>query len=44
MWTCNSKASINKLRLNDENSKPELVIKLLDDDKPRGIDVDSCNQ
>ena len=44
LWTCNNNASINKLKLSVNNSKPEIIYRLSVDDKPRGIDVDSCEQ
>lgn len=42
LWTCNSNSTINKMKL-DGKSKPEVVIALSENDKPRGIDVDSCD-
>lgn len=41
-WTCNSNATINKLKLIGNATKSEIVVRLLPQDKPRGIDVDSC--
>jgi integrin beta 2 len=42
-WTCNNDATINRIKLTNNESKVEQIIKLGTDDKPRGIDVDSCN-
>jgi low-density lipoprotein receptor-related protein 1 (alpha-2-macroglobulin receptor) len=47
-WTCNADTSISRISLNDQNTtnkkvKVEKVIRLQPDDKPRGIDVDSCD-
>ncbi|XP_068084350.1 prolow-density lipoprotein receptor-related protein 1 [Anabrus simplex] len=42
-WTCNNDATINKKVLDDEDREVELVIKLGVNDKPRGIEVDSCD-
>lgn len=41
-WTCNSNATINKLKLAGNVTKSEIVVRLSTQDKPRGIDVDSC--
>lgn len=43
-WTCNSNSTINKLQLSNKKAKPEIVVQLLITDKPRGIDIDSCDQ
>ncbi|KAI1293709.1 Prolow-density lipoprotein receptor-related protein 1 [Halotydeus destructor] len=40
-WTSNSEASVSRM-LFTEGAKPERIVKLSNDDKPRGIDVDSC--
>ncbi|RWS16456.1 hypothetical protein B4U79_10678 [Dinothrombium tinctorium] len=42
-WTSNSDASITRLSLYSPKAKPEKIVKLLPDDKPRGIAVDSCS-
>ncbi|RWS26912.1 prolow-density lipoprotein receptor-related protein 1-like protein, partial [Leptotrombidium deliense] len=41
-WTSNSDASITRLAIYSPQEKPQKIIKLLPDDKPRGIAVDSC--
>ena len=43
-WTCNNEATINKINLTSNGSKVEQIIVLGPHDKPRGIDVDSCNK
>lgn len=40
-WT-NSFASITRIDLNIANSTPEVVLKLEQSDRPRGIAVDIC--
>ncbi|XP_069676734.1 low-density lipoprotein receptor-related protein 1 isoform X1 [Periplaneta americana] len=42
-WTCNNDATINRINLTNNESKVEQIITLGANDKPRGIDVDSCN-
>ncbi|GLH07804.1 Vitellogenin receptor, partial [Gryllus bimaculatus] len=42
-WTCNSDATINRVLLNTSKPQTEVVIKLHSNDKPRGIDIDSCD-
>jgi integrin beta 2 len=42
-WTCNNDATINRISLTNNETKVEQIIKLGQNDKPRGIDVDSCN-
>ncbi|XP_035218425.1 low-density lipoprotein receptor-related protein 1-like isoform X2 [Stegodyphus dumicola] len=41
-WTSHSDSSLSRINLATENSRPEVVIHLGPDDKPRGIDIDSC--
>ncbi|XP_076313100.1 LDL receptor protein 1 isoform X3 [Tachypleus tridentatus] len=41
-WTNNRDASISRLSLRSPHARPEKIIKLRSEDKPRGIDVDSC--
>lgn len=40
-WT-NSYASISRINLSDPNASPEVVLKLGQSDRPRGIAVDIC--
>lgn len=40
-WTCNNDATIKKINLSNKDIKH--VIQLHPNDKPRGIDVDSCD-
>jgi integrin beta 2 len=42
-WTCNNDATINRINLTNNDTKVEQIITLGPNDKPRGIDVDSCN-
>lgn len=42
-WTCNNDATIRKINLTNNETKVEDIITLGPNDKPRGIDVDSCN-
>ena len=42
-WTCNNDETINKVNLSSSVYKPEIIIKLGPNDKPRGIAVDSCD-
>lgn len=45
-WTCNNKATINRMNLTDRTrnaSHVEVVVYLKPEDKPRGIGVDSCD-
>jgi hypothetical protein len=42
-WTCNNDATISRINLTNNETKVEQVITLESNDKPRGIDVDSCN-
>ncbi|KDR21144.1 hypothetical protein L798_04073, partial [Zootermopsis nevadensis] len=42
-WTCNNDATIKKIALTSNETKVEHIITLGPNDKPRGIDVDSCN-
>lgn len=42
-WTCNNDATISRINLTNNETKVEHVITLEANDKPRGIDVDSCN-
>ena len=41
-WTCNNDATINRINLTNNETKVEQIIMLGQNDKPRGIDVDSC--
>lgn len=41
-WTSHSDSSLSRISLAAKNSKPEVIINLGAEDKPRGIDVDSC--
>ncbi|KAG8200378.1 hypothetical protein JTE90_028559 [Oedothorax gibbosus] len=41
-WTSHSNSSLSRINLASYNSTPEVIIQLGIDDKPRGIDVDSC--
>ncbi|XP_054720384.1 low-density lipoprotein receptor-related protein 1-like [Uloborus diversus] len=41
-WTSHSDSSLSRINLATEGSRPEVIIYLSSDDKPRGIDVDSC--
>lgn len=44
-WTCNNKATINRVNLTDRArnaSRVEVIVNLRPQDKPRGIGVDSC--
>ena len=42
-WTSNSEATISRMSMsNPTTSVPEKIIKLSQDDKPRGIAIDSC--
>lgn len=44
-WTCNNKATINRVNLTDRvrnASHVEVIVNLRSQDKPRGIGVDSC--
>ncbi|XP_034243195.1 prolow-density lipoprotein receptor-related protein 1 isoform X1 [Thrips palmi] len=41
-WTCNNDLTINKINLTTNSSKVEQIVKLKENDKPRGIAVDSC--
>lgn len=43
-WTCNNEATVNRLQLGVEEKKVVPIIKLSENDKPRGIEVDSCNK
>ncbi|XP_050540895.1 low-density lipoprotein receptor-related protein 1 [Daktulosphaira vitifoliae] len=40
-WT-NGNATISRINLNDPNAKPEVVLKLSQSDRLRGIAIDSC--
>lgn len=40
-WT-NSYASISRINLSDPIAEPEVILKLEQSDKPRGIAVDIC--
>uniref|UniRef100_A0A8D8SCE1 Low-density lipoprotein receptor-related protein 1 n=2 Tax=Cacopsylla melanoneura TaxID=428564 RepID=A0A8D8SCE1_9HEMI len=42
-WTCNNDATINKIDLDSAKAKRNIVVKLGQHDKPRGIDIDSCD-
>ncbi|GIY95882.1 low-density lipoprotein receptor-related protein 1 [Caerostris extrusa] len=41
-WTSHSNSSLSRINLATSNSSAEVIIQLGVDDKPRGIDVDSC--
>ncbi|GFY45676.1 low-density lipoprotein receptor-related protein 1 [Trichonephila inaurata madagascariensis] len=41
-WTSHSNSSLSRISLASFNATPEVIIQLGDEDKPRGIDVDSC--
>lgn len=40
-WT-NSYASISRLKLSDKHAVPEVLLKLGQSDRPRGIAIDMC--
>lgn len=42
-WTCNNDATINKIDLDAPKPKRIKVLRLQAHDKPRGIDIDSCD-
>lgn len=42
-WT-NSYASINRMNLSDPHAAPNVLLKLEQSDKPRGIAVDICDE
>nr|XP_018901907.1 PREDICTED: prolow-density lipoprotein receptor-related protein 1 [Bemisia tabaci] len=41
-FTCNNDATLSKINLTDTKPKPQVIIRLKPNDKPRGIVVDSC--
>ncbi|CAL1298011.1 unnamed protein product [Larinioides sclopetarius] len=41
-WTSHSNSSLSRISLASFNASPEVIIQLGMEDKPRGIDVDSC--
>nr|XP_042899679.1 low-density lipoprotein receptor-related protein 1 isoform X4 [Parasteatoda tepidariorum] len=41
-WTSHSDSSLSRINLASANASPEVIIQLGVEDKPRGIDVDSC--
>ncbi|KAF0300268.1 Prolow-density lipoprotein receptor-related protein 1 [Amphibalanus amphitrite] len=43
-WTCSSEHSISRISVRSANSRPQLLVPLGQDDKPRGIAIDSCNR
>ncbi|XP_017298797.1 low-density lipoprotein receptor-related protein 1-like [Diaphorina citri] len=42
-WTCNNDATINKIDLDSPKAQRIVVVRLGQHDKPRGIDIDSCD-
>ncbi|KAJ8870466.1 hypothetical protein PR048_029488 [Dryococelus australis] len=42
-WTCNNDALINSINLTSNTSEVKTIVKLGSNDKPRGIEVDSCD-
>ncbi|XP_063218358.1 prolow-density lipoprotein receptor-related protein 1 [Bacillus rossius redtenbacheri] len=42
-WTCNNDALINSINLTSNASEVKTIVKLGVNDKPRGIEVDSCD-
>ncbi|CAG2066512.1 unnamed protein product [Timema podura] len=42
-WTCNNDATINHINLTSNETKVKTIINLGQNDKPRGIEVDSCD-
>lgn len=42
-WTCNNDATINRINLAVNEPYTEKILQLGQNDKPRGIAVDSCN-
>lgn len=41
-WTSHTDNSLSRINLAAKNSRPEVIIHLGTEDRPRGIDVDSC--
>ena len=43
-WTCSSRHSINRINVREPGGRHQLLVPLGEDDKPRGIAIDSCNR
>jgi hypothetical protein len=41
-WTSHTDSSLSRINVAAKNARPEVIIHLGIEDRPRGIDVDSC--